>query len=131
MNQAVAPFLMFEGAAEEAVTFYMATIPNSRLVEIRRYGPEGPGKEGTVILGRAIIGGMEVLFSDSFVRHQFTFTPSISLFVTCETDEEIERVLGALGEGGQTLMPLGDYGFSRRFGWVNDRFGVSWQVNLP
>ncbi|MGA0595311.1 VOC family protein [Enterovirga sp. CN4-39] len=131
MNQAVAPFLMFEGAAEEAVTFYMATIPNSRLVEIRRYGPEGPGKEGTVILGRAIIGGMEVLFSDSFVRHQFTFTPSISLFVTCETDEEIERVLGALGEGGQTLMPLGEYGFSRRFGWVNDRFGVSWQVNLP
>ena len=131
MNQAVAPFLMFEGAAQEAVTFYMATIPNSRLVEIRRYGPEGPGKEGTVILGRAIIGGMEVLFSDSFVRHQFTFTPSISLFVTCETDEEIERVLGALGEGGQTLMPLGEYGFSRRFGWVNDRFGVSWQVNLP
>lgn len=131
MNQAVAPFLMFEGAAEEAVTFYMATIPNSRLVEMRRYGPEGPGKEGTVVLGRAIIGGMEVLFSDSFVRHQFTFTPSISLFVTCETDEEIERVLGALGEGGQTLMPLGEYGFSRRFGWVNDRFGVSWQVNLP
>ncbi len=131
MNQAVAPFLMFEGAAEEAVTFYMATIPNSRLVEMRRYGPEGPGKEGTVVLGRAIIGGMEVLFSDSFVQHQFTFTPSISLFVTCETDEEIERVLGALGEGGQTLMPLGNYGFSRRFGWVNDRFGVSWQVNLP
>ena len=61
----------------------------------------------------------------------FTFTPSISLFVECESDAEIERLAGALGEGGQFMMPLGDYGFSRRFAWVSDRFGVSWQINLP
>lgn len=127
----VAPFLMFEGAAEEAVTFYVSAIPDSRVVELRRYGPEGPGPDGTVMLGRALLGGMEVLFSDSFVKHAFSFTPSLSLFVTCQSDVEIEQLTASLGEGGQTLMPLGEYGFSRRFAWVNDRFGVSWQLNLP
>ena len=128
---AVAPFLMFEGAAEEALTFYISVIPGSRIVELRRYGPDGPGPEGSVMMGRASVGGMEVLFSDSFVKHPFGFTPSLSLFVTCQSDSEIERVSEALGEGGKTLMPLGEYGFSRRFAWVNDRFGVSWQINLP
>jgi predicted 3-demethylubiquinone-9 3-methyltransferase (glyoxalase superfamily) len=127
----VAPFLMFEGSAEEAVTFYISVIPGSHVVEIRRYGPEGPGPDGTVMLGRAVLGGMEVLFSDSFVRHAFSFTPSLSLFVTCQSDAEIEQVSASLGADGQVLMPLGEYGFSRRFAWVNDRFGVSWQINLP
>ena len=127
----VAAFLMFEGSAEEAVTFYTSVIPGSRIVEIRRYGPEGPGPDGTVMLARAVLGGMEVLFSDSFVRHAFSFTPSLSLFVTCQSDAEIEQVTASLGADGQVLMPLGEYGFSRRFAWVNDRFGVSWQINLP
>ena len=128
---AVAPFLMFEGAAEEALAFYASVIPGSHLVEIRRYGPEGPGPDGSVMMGRALLGGMEVFASDSFVKHPFGFTPSLSLFVTCQSDSEIESVTAALGEGGQTLMPLGEYGFSRRFAWVTDRFGVSWQINLP
>lgn len=127
----VAPFLMFEGSAEEAVTFYVSVVPDSHVVDIRRYGPEGPGPDGTVMLGRAVLGGMEVLFSDSFVRHAFSFTPSLSLFVTCQSDAEIEQVTASLGADGQVLMPLGEYGFSRRFAWVNDRFGVSWQINLP
>ncbi len=67
---------------------------------------------------------------DSFVKHGFTFTPSVSLFVNCETEEEIDRLYAALSEGGTPLMELGDHGFSRRFGWTNDRFGVSWQLNL-
>lgn len=127
----VAPFLMFEGAAEEALGFYVSVIPGSHVVDIRRYGPDGPGPDGSVMMGRAVLGGMEVIVSDSFVKHPFGFTPALSLFVTCHSDSEIERVTAALGEGGQTLMPLGEYGFSRRFGWVNDRFGVSWQINLP
>jgi predicted 3-demethylubiquinone-9 3-methyltransferase (glyoxalase superfamily) len=63
-------------------------------------------------------------------KHEFSLTPAFSLFVECASDEEIERLFAALGDGGATLMPLGAYGFSRRFGWVNDRFGVSWQLNL-
>ena len=59
------------------------------------------------------------------------FTPSISFFVTCESHEEIARLAQALGDGGGVLMGLADYGFSRQFTWLNDRFGVSWQLNLP
>lgn len=126
-----APFLMFEGAAEAAFTFYAATIPDSRIVEMQKYGPEGPGPEGSVMVGRASIGGLEVMFSDSFVHHDFGFTPSMSLFVTCGSEEELDRIVAALGEDGRQLMPPGNYGFSRKFAWLNDRFGVSWQINLP
>lgn len=68
--------------------------------------------------------------TDSWVKHAFSFTPAVSLFVECESESEIDRLNAALGEGGSSLMPIDNYGFSRRFAWVNDRFGVSWQLNL-
>jgi predicted 3-demethylubiquinone-9 3-methyltransferase (glyoxalase superfamily) len=67
---------------------------------------------------------------DSPVKHAFTFTPSISLFVDCESEAEIDDLFSKLSAGGQVLMPLDNYGFSTRFGWVKDRFGPSWQLNL-
>lgn len=130
MAASVQTFFMFEGKAEEALSFYVSLIPNSEITSVNRYGPQGPGPEGSVMTMTATIGGANVMASDSFVKHAFTFTPSMSLFVTCNSDEEIERLSAALGEGGSVLMPLGDYGFSRRFAWVSDRFGVSWQLNL-
>jgi predicted 3-demethylubiquinone-9 3-methyltransferase (glyoxalase superfamily) len=77
------------------------------------------------------LAGQRLMCSDSFVQHQFSFTPSVSLFVDCADEAELDRLYAALSEKGGVLMPLGEYGFSRKFGWVNDRFGVSWQVNLP
>ena len=126
-----APFLMFEGRAEEALTFYAVTIPDSRIEHVDRYGAEGPGPEGSVRMARAVVAGMPLLASDSFVHHAFTFTPSTSFMIDCADEAEIDRLAVALAEGGGVLMPLGNYGFSRKFAWVNDRFGVSWQVNLP
>ena len=126
-----APFLMFEGRAEEALTFYAATIPDSRIEHVDRYGPGEPGPEGSVRMARAVVAGMPLLASDSFVHHAFTFTPSTSFMIDCADEAEIDRLAVALAEGGGVLMPLGNYGFSRKFAWVNDRFGVSWQVNLP
>ncbi len=64
------------------------------------------------------------------VRHAFSLTPSTSLAVTCASEEEIEHVTAALAEGGEFLMPLDDYGFSRGFAWLPDRYGVSWQLRL-
>lgn len=126
-----APFLMFEGKAEEALTLYCKTVPASRILDVDRYGAGEAGPEGSVKLARAEIAGLKVLASDSYVHHAFTFTPSISLFVTCTSEDEQSRIVQELGEGGGTLMPLDNYGFSRRFAWLNDRFGVSWQINLP
>jgi predicted 3-demethylubiquinone-9 3-methyltransferase (glyoxalase superfamily) len=67
---------------------------------------------------------------DSPVKHPFSFTPSMSLFVDCESEAELEAVFVQHSTGGSVLMPLDNYGFSTRFGWVNDRFGESWQLNL-
>jgi len=131
MVASVQTFLMFEGEAEQALSLYVSLIPNSEIISINRHGAEGPGPEGSVITMTATIGGQSVMASDSFVKHAFTFTPSMSLFVTCESNEELERLSAALREGGSVLMPLDNYGFSRRFTWVSDRFGVSWQLNLP
>lgn len=125
----VTPFLMFEGRAEEAMNLYVATIPNSKVIDVKRYGAGGPGPEGSVILARFSLAGQVVLCSDSFVHHAFTFTPSSSLFVTCASEDELDRIADALSTGTY-LMPKGNYGFSRKFAWFNDRFGVSWQVNL-
>jgi predicted 3-demethylubiquinone-9 3-methyltransferase (glyoxalase superfamily) len=69
--------------------------------------------------------------TDSFVAHDFTFTPAFSFFVDCESESEIAHLCSALSEGGKQFMPLSSYRFSRQFAWVSDRFGVSWQLNLP
>jgi predicted 3-demethylubiquinone-9 3-methyltransferase (glyoxalase superfamily) len=125
----VTPFLMFEGRAEEAMTRYVSVIPGSEVLRLERYGADGPGAEGTVALGEAVLAGQRVRFFDSSVQHAFTFTPALSLFITVDAEEEVDRIVDALAAGGSFLMPTGDYGFSRRFAWLNDEFGVSWQVN--
>jgi predicted 3-demethylubiquinone-9 3-methyltransferase (glyoxalase superfamily) len=130
MPKQVAPFLMFTGDAEQAMTFYTSLFDDGRIVDIARYGPEGPGPEGTVLFARFSLAGQEFLCSDTFVSHAFSFTPSFSVWIETESEGELQRLFAALADGGAELMPLDDYGFSRRFGWVNDRFGVSWQLNL-
>lgn len=130
MDMTVRPFLMFEGKAEEALKFYVSLFPGSELRSIKRYGPGEAGPEGTIFLATFTVAGQEVMCSDSFVKHEFGFTPSFSLFVQCGSVDELTRLYAALSEGGATLMPPGEYGFSRRFAWVNDRFGVSWQLNV-
>jgi predicted 3-demethylubiquinone-9 3-methyltransferase (glyoxalase superfamily) len=127
----IQPFLMFEGKAEEAMNFYVSLFPGAEVLHIFRYGPNGPGVEGSVIKASFRIGSQTVMCTDSFVKHDFSFTPAFSLFVECASEQEIRRLYSALVEGGKALMPIGSYGFSRMFGWVNDRFGVSWQLNLP
>lgn len=130
MAQKITPFLMFEGAAEEAMQFYVALFRDSQIKRIERYGPGEPGAEGSVKLAEFNIVGQDILCIDSPAKHQFSFTPSISLFVECDSETELDTLFGQLSESGQVLMPLENYGFSKRFGWVNDRFGVSWQLNL-
>ncbi|MCF3943816.1 VOC family protein [Oceanobacillus alkalisoli] len=129
----VTPFLMFQdGKAEEAMNFYTSLIKDSEITSITRYGAnESDGDEGTVMQANFTLKGQEFMCIDSNIEHQFSFTPSFSIFVDCDTEEELTNLYEKLLEGGQALMPLDNYGFSRKFGWINDRFGVSWQINLP
>jgi predicted 3-demethylubiquinone-9 3-methyltransferase (glyoxalase superfamily) len=127
----VTPFLMFEGQAEEAMNYYTSLIEESKITSITRYGAEGPGKEGSVIQATFTLKGQEFMCIDSYVQHEFTFTPSYSTSLTCSNEQEIDDLYEKLSEGGSILMPLGDYSFSKKFGWIVDKFGVSWQLTLP
>lgn len=129
MARSIQPFLMFDGQAEAAMNLYVSLFSDGAVIDIVRYGDDGEGDEGSVKTASFSIAGQVVRCIDSSVHHSFGFTPAFSLFVECEDDSEIERVLQALSEDGEVLMPLDDYGFGR-FAWVNDRFGVSWQVRL-
>jgi len=123
---------MFQGGvAQAALDLYLGTFADSRIVRVERYAEGGGGPVGTIKVAVFTLCGREFMCSDSPVKHGFTFTPSSSTFVDFDSAEELERVFGLLSEGGQVFMPLNNYGFSKRFGWLADRFGVSWQLNLP
>jgi predicted 3-demethylubiquinone-9 3-methyltransferase (glyoxalase superfamily) len=124
------PFLMFQGEGSEALDFYLATFAGAKLEEIERYGEGEQGAPGGLKMARFTIAGQQIRAFDSPPVHAFTFTPSLSLFVECESEEELRRLADTLAEGGAVMMPIDDYGFSRLYAWVADRFGVPWQLNL-
>ncbi|ANK73030.1 MULTISPECIES: VOC family protein [Ensifer] len=131
MVTSITPFLMFQdGVADDAMAFYDSLFPNAEVLEVERYGPDEQGPEGSVKVALFRLGAQRVKCIDSPVRHAFDFTPSFSFFVECQSEDEIITLYGMLAEGGAVLMPLDNYGFSQRFSWVTDRFGVSWQLNL-
>ena len=132
--QKTTTFLMFVGEqfgkAEEAIKFYTSLFKNSGIQHIEHYKANEPGgKEGTVKLATFTLAGQTYMDIDSGFEHKFTFTPAISIYVNCESEEELETLYKSLSDGGGILMPLGDYGFSKKFGWVADKYGVNWQLN--
>ena len=132
MTTALRTFLTFQhGAATAALDHYEDVFDDFELVAIERYGPGEVGPEGTVKVATFRLAGSDFTCADSPVEHAWGFTPAISLWVDCADNDELERLFGRLADGGEVYMPLDDYGFSTRFGWVGDRHGVTWQLNLP
>lgn len=129
-DQKITPLLMYEGQAEEAMEFYASLFDDSEIVDIRRYGPTEAGAEGSVERATFTLTGETFMAMDSSEEHEFTFTPSISLFVQCDSEDEIDELFERLSENGRAPMPLDSYPFSKKFGWVEDKYGVSWQLNL-
>ena len=121
--------LTFDGTAEAAMNFYVDLFPKSEVIKVLHYD-EGENK-GKIYQAFFTLGGREFICIDTPIKHDWDFTPAISIFVDCESEEELERLFSALAADGKILMPLDNWGFSQRFGWVSDRFGVSWQLNLP
>ena len=130
MPQNVTTFLMFEGHAEEAMRRYVSLFAGSEINSITRFEAGGAGAEGSIHQAEFTIAGHRLRCFDSPIKHEFTFTPAISLFVDCVDESEFEAATNALSTGGEFLMPPDNYGFSRKFAWLRDRWGVSWQLNL-
>ena len=127
----ITPFLMFQnGQAQDAMDLYTSLFPDSEIVDAAYYDEEGPGKAGTIVRATFRLGDQQVICIDSPITHEFGFTPSFSFFVDCDSAAQLNMLMTELGEGGAVLMEAGDYGFSQRFGWIADRFGVTWQFNV-
>lgn len=114
--QKITPFLWFDNQAEEAMNFYVSLFKNSKILMLRRYGKEGPGPEGTVMTGTFQLEGQEFMALNG--GPHFSFTPAISLFVSCKTQEEVDELWDKLSAGGAP----------NQCGWVQDKFGLSWQI---
>jgi predicted 3-demethylubiquinone-9 3-methyltransferase (glyoxalase superfamily) len=123
MTPSLVPFLMFEGQAAEALDLYASAFEDAEALDVQRF------EDGTIEAAFVRIGEQRIRLFDSPAAHDFTFTPAISLFVELDTPEEVDAAFARLSEGGGVLMPLDAYPFSPRFAWVNDRFGVSWQLS--
>ncbi len=124
------PYLWFDDAAEAAVDFYVRTIPDSRIEDVHRYGDAGADvsgqPSGSVMSVSFTLGGVGMVALNGGPLYRFS--PAVSFFVNCATADEVDRIFGALAEGGEVLMPLDAYPFSERYGWLADRYGVNWQV---
>ena len=114
--QKIIPFLWLDGKAEEAMNFYTSIFKNSKLINIMRNGEAGPGPEGTLMSATFQLDGQEFIALNG--GPQFTFSPAISFFVNCKTQDEVDDLWMKLSEDGETQGP----------GWVKDKYGVSWQI---
>lgn len=122
------PFLMFQGEAKSALALYERVFPGYRTLEYQEFS--GGDQHGQVMMARVSIGGQEIMINDSLPVHDFSFTPSSSIYIECDDAAQLRALADGLAAGGQVLMPLDNYGFSTIFAWVSDSFGVSWQLNL-
>ncbi|WP_068984963.1 MULTISPECIES: VOC family protein [Lysinibacillus] len=116
-------FLMFQGQADEAIQQYQQWFSDLQIESLTYM--ENSQQVAMAVLH---LKGLKIMVNDSVIKHNFTFTPSTSIYVECESAEEIGSLVAQVLEGGQALMPLDNYGFSKQFAWVQDRFGVSWQL---
>ncbi|QHI38010.1 hypothetical protein IMCC3317_33930 [Kordia antarctica] len=126
------------GKAEEAINFYTSIFPNSEIKSITRYQKGEPGGTPALIkYGVFTLNGTEYMVSESNYNHNWSFTPGVSIFVDCDSENEILTLFEKLSSnGGKIMIPLDNYtsenyGFGKKFGWCEDKFGISWQLNLP
>ncbi len=131
-QQKIIPHLWFNHQAEEAVDFYTSLFENSKTGDITRYaeaGQEIHGQEaGAVMTIEFELSGQKFIALNG--GPHFKFTPAISFYVTCETEDEVDELWQKLSEGGNSMMPLDKYDWSEKYGWVQDRYGLTWQISL-
>ncbi len=131
MKKQIITSLTFQNnKAEEAMNFYIGLFDTARILTIKRWGKEAPVEEGKIMQATFELEGRLFMCSDSPPVHDWDFTPAVSNYIECDNENELERLFSKLSENGTIAMPLNNYGFSQKFGWVIDPFGISWQLNL-
>lgn len=130
MTLSVSTHLMFYGAASEAMELYQSLFDEFMIQEILPYGDSDGEMAGKIKIAKVKFADQDLIIIDSPPVHDFTFTPAMSLFVDFDDTADLDHAFEVLSSGGVVFMPLDNYGFSPKFGWVQDRFGVSWQLNL-
>lgn len=125
-SQNITPFLWFDNQAEEAINFYVSIFSDSEILQLKKWPEGGPFPPDTIQSGSFILEGVQFFAFDA--GPQFQFNPSISFFVVCETEADVDELWSKLIEGGEPLMPLDHYPWSKRYGWLTDQFGLSWQL---
>lgn len=130
-NQKINTFFMFSGNAEEAMKHYTSIFDQSEILSLARYGANEGDPEGKVLHATFSLKGQVFMCIDNSTNVAHAFSPAMSLFVTCDSEEEIDGVYEKLSQDGIILMPLAETPWSAKFGWVEDTYGVSWQLNLP
>lgn len=126
MTQKITPFLWYDTQALAAAKLYTSIFPNSHIHGQEQFENSGPDEDQTVQIVSFDLNGLEIQAMNA--GPMFKFNPSISLFVKCGTREEVDAIYGKLIEGGSALMPLGKYDWSEHYGWVADKFGLTWQI---
>ena len=114
--QKITPFLWFDSNAEEAANFYTSIFKNSRILNVARYGEAGPGPKGSAMTVTFQLEGQQFIALNG--GPHYTFSPAISFFVNCETQAEVDEFWNKLSAGGKEVQ----------CGWLQDKFGVSWQI---
>lgn len=103
--------------AEEAINYYVSLFPNSEVKNIEKWKADEPGGlEGLVTQASFTLAGKEYMASENQMDHKFSFTPGISIYVNCDSEEELDKLFGKLSDNGQVMMPLDNYSFSKHFG---------------
>ena len=128
MSQKITPFLWFDTQALEAAKFYTSLFPNSHIAGQEEMENTGPEENQTVQIVTFDLSGLEI--SAMNAGPLFQFTPAISFFVKCATTEEVDTLWNALIVGGSVMMPIDKYDWSARYGWLRDKYGVTWQIML-
>lgn len=122
------PCLWFDGKVEEAAEFYVNAFEESKINKVDYYVDSEHQPKGSVLTVTTTLAGQEVILLNG--GPEFNFTPAISFFVECETTEQIDKLWETLSHNGEVLMEFGEYPFSKKYGWLNDQYGVSWQLVL-
>lgn len=130
MENKIISSIIFDGNAEHAIAYYTSLFEDLKVNDIVRYKYGDAGREGSIKHAIVALKGQKIMCIDRSAKRDHSITPAASLYINCDSKDEIKMLFSELSRNGKVFIDLTSYGFSDLYGWVEDKFGVSWQLNL-